>query len=170
MYRSVLVVIDHAPRSRLALLDAADLALASHARLTIMCPAPHVPLMAHPPVVAGIPSVSVAQLADDARRACLELRDSAVAAVALEVPVTTVMAPHRTPKAILEEIARGRHDLVVIATRPAVLWAPWRTAFARRLARRCPVPVLTVPEPRRARLASRPTRRRPVRVGAPLAR
>ncbi len=170
MYRSVLVVLDHEAWSRLALLDAADIALGARARLTIACPVARVPWTVYPASLGVTAPVSFEQLAADAQRACLRLRDDAVTAVPRDVPVTTVMPTERTPAAIVREIARGGHDLVVIATPPSARWAPWRTAFARRLVRRCPVPVLTVPAPRRERRVTRSRPGRPARVGAAVVR
>jgi len=170
MYHSVLVVVDSSPWSRLAVLDAADLALAMSARLTILCPVPRVPQTAHLAAIAPGAPLPPQQLAADAERECMELCSAAVALVPPDVPVTTLTPSAPATVAVTREVLRGGHDVVVVAAPRPGLQSLWHAATARRLARRCPVPVLTVPAPRRDRVKAHRSAGTRARVGAAIPR
>jgi nucleotide-binding universal stress UspA family protein len=110
MFHSILVAVDGSPHSERALAEAIDLARSEGARLTLIS-------VTVPPsvVVPGyVPSVPVgAELQIDAER----LVEEAAARVPEEVPVATVVRDGSPAEAILERIAQGEHDLVVMGSR-----------------------------------------------------
>jgi nucleotide-binding universal stress UspA family protein len=147
VYRSVLAVVDPGSENDLALEEALGRARASHARLTLLCAVP-------PPCgLVCFASVCRESLHAEALAVCeRELRQLA-ARVPADLPVTTVIAPVASVRAVRREVARADHDLVVLGGRRARLTA-WR------LARRCPAAVV------RAGLTERAPR--PAGVGAPV--
>jgi nucleotide-binding universal stress UspA family protein len=138
MYRSVLAVIDAGPGPDPALDRAVAEARAAHARLTLLC--------AVPPPCGLVCFASVCRDALHAEALAVCDRDLRATAerVPSDIPLTTVLAPTKLGRAVTRELDRAGHDVLVIGT-AAPSW--WRLPTAWRLAHRCPVPVVLVPEP-----------------------
>ena len=112
MFRNILVAIDGSPDSAEALDQAIDLAESERARLTLLT------AVAKPASAYWGWSAPVAvQLVDGARADATSILASARDRVPGGVPVTTILteAPIRT--ALIAEIKRGRHDLMMMGSR-----------------------------------------------------
>jgi nucleotide-binding universal stress UspA family protein len=111
MYRNILVAIDSSEIAARALADAAELALALNARLTIISVAPDLPPVAYR---AGI---DIKALEAEVQAEVDALMHQAVDSLPEGLPVTTVLR-HGNPGAeIVGQIERGQHDLVVMGSR-----------------------------------------------------
>jgi nucleotide-binding universal stress UspA family protein len=111
MFRNILVAIDASPTARRALEAAGELAEAVNARLTLIAVAPEVPAYAYR---AGIDAEALEReaMAETERL----LRDS-VASLPGRLPVTTVLKQGPAGERIVEQIAAGDHDLLVMGSR-----------------------------------------------------
>ena len=111
MFLNVLVAVDGSPSSRRALEHAVDLARAMNSKLTLITVAPPV---SHYVPLAG---VSNERMREDLDRWARTVLDEAVATVPDDViPHRVQRTGHPGPE-ILEEIARGGYDLVVLGSR-----------------------------------------------------
>lgn len=162
MFRNILVGVDGSPASDRALERAVELAREGNARLTLLTAISRPPAFAAATGDAAAVAALTEGLSDDA----LARLRAAVAAVPEELPVTTLVSRRAVCGALLERVATGCHDLVVIGTRDHGRLRRWLSgSVSRAMIRRCEVPVLVVhaEEPRAAsrRLSVRLTRRRP---------
>ncbi len=155
MFRDVLVVVDATNDAREALSQAIDLAQRERSRLTLITVERHLPACAYMGVAAALPLVMPAAEAEARQVMC-----EALSRVPADIPVTTVLAPPPIRQALMTEIARGRHDLVVMGGRPRGVLGAAFGSLSHYLVRRSPVPVLVVnAEPPRGRVAGRATPR-----------
>ncbi|HTU97534.1 MAG TPA: universal stress protein [Solirubrobacteraceae bacterium] len=139
MFRNVLVVVDATNDAREALSQAIDLAQREHSRMTLITVERRLPACAYLGVAAALPLVIPAVEAEARQVMC-----EAVACVPADIPVTTVVAAGPLRQALLRQITRGGHDLVIMGARPR---GARRLAFgtlSHYLVRRSPVPVLVV--------------------------
>jgi nucleotide-binding universal stress UspA family protein len=139
MFRDVLVVVDATSDAREALSQAIDLAQRERSRLTLITVEKRLPACAYLGVAAALPLVIPAAEAEARQTMC-----EALAHVPADVPVTTVLASPPLRQALMAQIARGGHDLVVMGARPR---GRVRSAFgtlSNYLVRHCPAPVLVV--------------------------
>jgi nucleotide-binding universal stress UspA family protein len=111
VFRNVLVAIDSSPTAQRALSEAVDLAQALNARLTIICVAPEVPAYAYR---AGI---DANKLEDEAEAQTEELLRAAAESVPEDLQVTTVLKHGHAGERIVEQVAEGDHDLLVMGSR-----------------------------------------------------
>lgn len=162
MIRSVLAVVGSSPGSRRVLDAAVDVARAERARLTLMLPvSPPSWCICFSPVAPG-------QVLADVQHACGVVLRRLADECDRDVPITTVMPVGRLDDAVLRELEQRPHGLVVVEEGRGRRWG--RRDPVARLARRCPVPLLTVPArddaaPRRVDMGGRSARH--VRVGLP---
>jgi nucleotide-binding universal stress UspA family protein len=140
--QSIVVLIDHRPGTHGRVREAIELARRERARLT---------LLAAIPTVHGftwIPPVPVPQSPTALRQACERECEALLRRFAAEVPagvpVTMRAGRGRPDVALLDEVRRHRHDLVVLA--PG--WPGLAGLLARRrrsrFLRRCPARVVEV--------------------------
>ncbi len=146
MFRDVLVVVDATSEAREALSQAIDLAQRERSRMTLITVERRLPACAYLGVAVALPLVIPAAEAEARQVMC-----EAVSCVPADIPVTTVLAPPPIRQALMGQIERGRHDLVIMGARPG---GARRLAFgtlSHYLVRRSPVPVLVVhgEDPRR---------------------
>ena len=135
MIGSVLAVVGSSPSSQRVLETAVDLARTERARLTLMLP------VAPPSWCLCFSPVPPSQVLADVQGACDVVLRRLAGECALDVPVTTVMPVGRLEHAVLRELERRPHDVVVLAEGGR----RWRRRDpVARLARRCPVPLVTV--------------------------
>jgi nucleotide-binding universal stress UspA family protein len=112
MFRNLLVGVDGSPTAQRALSEAIDLALASNARLTILVAIP--PL---PPFVAAAAAVDVGRLEREVEAESAAVLRAALDRIPHEIPVTHQLARGPAGEAIVAEVDRGGHDLVVLGSR-----------------------------------------------------
>jgi nucleotide-binding universal stress UspA family protein len=139
MFRDVLVVVDATPDAREALTHAIDLAQRERSRLTLITVERRLPACAYLGVAAALPLVIPAAEAEARALIC-----EALSHVPGDVPVTTVLATPPLRQALIAEIERGGHDLVVMG---APARGRVRAAFgslSNYLVRRSLAPVLVV--------------------------
>ena len=163
MIGSVLAVVGSSATSQRVLETAVDLARSERARLTLMLP------VAPPSWCVCFSPVPPSQVLADVQGACGVVLRRLAGECALDVPVTTVMPVGRLEQAVLRELERRPHDVVVLAEGGRRRWR--RGDPVARLARHCPVPLITVaplPEgtPRTVELGARSARRVGVQVPA----
>jgi nucleotide-binding universal stress UspA family protein len=111
VFRNILVAIDGSTTARRALEAAAELAEALNSRLTIIAVSPEVPSFAYR---SGI---DVGALEREATSETETLLRESVAAIPQDLPVTTVLRFGHPGEQIVEQIARGGHDLLVMGSR-----------------------------------------------------
>jgi len=106
------VGVDGSATAQRALSEAIDLALVSDARLTILVAVP--PL---PPLVAAAAAIDVGRLEREVEGESAAVLRAAVDRVPDEIPLTHRLAQGPAGEAIVAEVARGGHDLVVLGSR-----------------------------------------------------
>ena len=111
MYRNILVALDSSEIAARALGEAADLALALNARLTIVSVAPDLPSAAYR---AGI---DIKALEAEVQSEVEAVLRQAVDSLPEGLPVTTVLRRGNPGAEIVGQIERGEHDLVVMGSR-----------------------------------------------------
>jgi nucleotide-binding universal stress UspA family protein len=111
MYRNLLVAYDGTPTAVRALAEAADLALAANARLTI------VSVIAPLAGSAYRAGVDVGSLEEDVEAQTKKELRSAVDSLPQDLPVTTVIRRGHPGEEIVKQIEAGGHDLLVMGTR-----------------------------------------------------
>jgi nucleotide-binding universal stress UspA family protein len=111
MYRNILVALDSSEIAAQALAEAAELALALNARLTIVSVAPDLPGAAYR---AGI---DIKALEAEVQAEVEALLRQAVDSLPEGLPVTTVLRRGNPGVEIVGQIERGEHDLVVMGSR-----------------------------------------------------
>jgi nucleotide-binding universal stress UspA family protein len=117
MFHNILVAVDGSPHADQALTQAIDLAECGHSRLTILTAVAPV----HAAYLAGSACVALtnecAALALSNRGDAEAILERARSRVPDDVPLTTVLSGRPARAAVLEQIARGHHDLVVMGSR-----------------------------------------------------
>jgi nucleotide-binding universal stress UspA family protein len=163
MFRSILVAIDGSPPAERALAHAIDLADCAHARLTVIS------CVCAPPPAAFIGGGAAA--AGEAARAAEPETEAMLAEARERVPghvsVSTVLSRGPARAAILREIERGNHDLVVLGSRGrGTVRSLLLGSVSRHVLHHSPVPVLVVQPERRPQSRAAPSPRAP-RVAIP---
>jgi nucleotide-binding universal stress UspA family protein len=153
MFRDVLVVVDATSDAREALSQAIDLAQRERSRLTLIAVERRLPACAYLGVAAALPLVIPAAEAEARQVMC-----EALSGVPADIPVTTVIAAPPVRPALMKEIKRGGHDLVVMGAPSRDSPRPAFGTLGHYLVRRSPVPVLIV--------HGEPPRRHAVTLGA----
>jgi nucleotide-binding universal stress UspA family protein len=141
MFRNILVSVDGSPDADRALSEAIDLAKVSNARLTILTSIVRPPTWAYSGVNAGAAQVLAGELDSEAHDIirCAEQR------VPKEVPVTTVLSPEPIRTALMNRIAEGHHDLVVMGSRGrGAVVSTLLGSVSHHMLHHSPVPVLVV--------------------------
>lgn len=112
MFRNILVAVDGSDHSQRALSEAVDLARSREAHLTLITVATpqSLPLGAGPYMVA-LPTEN------ELKREAEAIAEQASASVPDGVPVAIVVREGPAGPAIVERIAAGEHDLVVLGSR-----------------------------------------------------
>jgi nucleotide-binding universal stress UspA family protein len=111
MFRDILVAIDGSPTSRRALEEAARLAEALNARLTLIAVSPEVPGYAYRS------GVDVGALEREAETETERILREAVDSLPEGLPVTTVLKHGNPGERIVEQIEAGGHDLLAMGSR-----------------------------------------------------
>jgi nucleotide-binding universal stress UspA family protein len=115
MFRSILVPVDGSPHAARALAEAADLAQATGAELTVMTSVPDaVTWGTFTAPSAGGDIQALIAASEEGFRSIL---DEAVAALPQGLPVKKVVARGPAGPAIVDQVEAGGHDLVVMGSR-----------------------------------------------------
>ena len=154
MFHNVLVAVDGSPHAEAALTHAIDLAESERTRLTLITG------VVKPPSTAywGWSAPAAVELANNARTRAESILRAARDRIPADLPVTTILTAAPIRVALLAQIERGAHDLLVMGSRGrgAVLSAVLGSA-SHYLLNHSPIPVLIVhadraanrPEPER---------------------
>ena len=141
MFHDILVAVDGSPEAEQALAQAIDLAESQHTRLTLITGVPKAPTVAYigpnPGAAAEIDAGARASAEAELRRA----RDR----VPEGLPVTTILTDKPIRIALIEQIHRARHDLVVMGSRGrGAVRAALLGSVSHYILHHSPVPVLIV--------------------------
>lgn len=147
MFRNILVAVDGSTHADEALAQAIDLAESEHTRLTLIAGAPRVPPTANL-VVSGAPfAVMQADARSSAQRVLRRARDR----VPDDLPVTTILTDEPIRTALIEQIKRGGHDLIVMGSRGrGAMRAALLGSVSHYVLNHSPIPVLVVHAGKRA--------------------
>jgi nucleotide-binding universal stress UspA family protein len=111
MFRSILVAIDGSDTARRALAEAADLAEALNAQLTVISVAPEVPGYAYRA------EIDPAKLEREAEAETERLLRDAVESLPPELPVTKLLKHGHAGEEIVKQVEAGGHDLLALGSR-----------------------------------------------------
>jgi nucleotide-binding universal stress UspA family protein len=141
VFRNILVSIDGSAHSERALTEAIDLATAHRARLTILTAVPKPAPWPCVPATVVVPPPPREELEREAQ----EIMRAAVAAVPESVPVTTIVTHRPVRAALLEQIERGHHDLLVVGSRGrGAIRSSLLGSVSHHALHHSPIPVLIV--------------------------
>ena len=113
MFRNILVAVDGSRHSQQALSEAIDIAQAGNGRLTILTSIPKPPAWVTTPSTAAATAPLAAQLETESA----ETLKCAVARIPESLPVTKILTHEPIRHALLEQVTRGHHDLLVMGSR-----------------------------------------------------
>ena len=113
MFHSILVAVDGSPGAEQALTQAIDLAQSERAWLTLITGAPKTPASSY----VWLSGVPVTEIEADARAWAEAVLRRARDRVPDEIPVTTILTDKPIHSALIEQIHRGRHDLIAMGSR-----------------------------------------------------
>ena len=141
MFHSILVAIDGSPDAEQALTQAIDLAESEHTRLTLITGIQKLPPIAY----AGLSTAPLAQIDAGARSWAQAVRQRARDRVPDDLPVTTILTDRPIRTALIDQIDRGRHDLVVMGSRGrGAIRAALLSSVSHYILNHSPSPVLIV--------------------------
>jgi nucleotide-binding universal stress UspA family protein len=113
MFHNILVAVDGSADAEQALSQAIDLAEGEHTRLTLITGVRKLPPIAY----AGLTGAPLAQIDAGARSSAQAVLQRARDRVPDDLPVTTILTDRPIRPALIDQINRGRHDLVVMGSR-----------------------------------------------------
>lgn len=113
MFHNILVAVDGSPDAEQALTQAIDLAESEHTRLTLITAVQKLPPIAY----AGLSGAPLAQIDASARSSAQAVLQRARDRVPDDLPVTTILTDRPIRAALIDQINRGQHDLVVMGSR-----------------------------------------------------
>ena len=141
MFHDILVAIDGSPEAEQALTQAIDLAERQHTRLALITGVPTPP----PSSYVWLSGAPVAEMEADARLWAEGVLRRARDRVPDEIPVTTILADQPIRTALIEQINRGRYDLIVMGSRGrGALRAGLLGSVSHYILNHSPIPVLIV--------------------------
>ena len=141
MFHNVLVAVDGSAHAEAALTHAIDLAESERTRLTLITGIVKPPSMAY----WGWSAPAAVELAENARTGAESILRAARDRIPADLPVSTILTAEPIRVALLAQIERGAHDLLVMgsrgrgAVRSAVLGS-----VSHYLLNHSPIPVLIV--------------------------
>jgi nucleotide-binding universal stress UspA family protein len=146
MFHSILVPVDGSAHADAALAQAVDLARCQRARITLLCA--WRPFVWYGGAVAPV-GVDVEQLESDVEAETRRIAEAARNRVPEEIEVDTAVVCERPADAIIGEVERGGHDLVVMGSRGrGSLRSLLLGSVSTSVLHRSPVPVMVVHAPR----------------------
>jgi nucleotide-binding universal stress UspA family protein len=141
MFRNVLVAVDGSPDAEEALTQAIDLAESENTRLALITGVPKAPAISY----LGYGGVAPAELDASAWSWAEGVLRQACERVPGDLPVSTILTEQPIRPALIEQIKRGQHDLIIMgsrgrgAVRSAVLGS-----VSHYVLNHSPIPVLIV--------------------------
>jgi len=112
MFHNILVAVDGSPDAELALTEAIDLAESERTHLTLITAVSQLPATAY--LAAG---EELGKVVEDAHAAAETILRRARERVPDDLSVTAVLTDEPIRAALIDQIARGEHDLVVMGSR-----------------------------------------------------
>ncbi|HEX3911318.1 MAG TPA: universal stress protein [Solirubrobacteraceae bacterium] len=113
MFHNILVAVDGSPDSEQALTQAIDLAESEHARLTLFSAVPTPPAVTY----NGMAGDVVAKLMQETQQETESILREGIERVPDGVSVTSVLSGEAVRNALIAQIEKGGHDLVVMGSR-----------------------------------------------------
>lgn len=113
MFRNILVAVDGSPDAGEALTQAIDLAESEHTRLTLITGVQKLPSTAY----VALSGAALAALDANNRSWAQAVLRRARDRVPGDLPVTTILTDQPIRTALIEQIDRGQHDLIVMGSR-----------------------------------------------------
>lgn len=114
MFHNVLVAIDGSDDAEQARVQAVDLAKAEHARLTLFTAVQPLPSIVYSSAASA---GAVTELANDARVEAETILRTAAERTPEELSAETVVSSEPPRQALIAQVERGEHDLVVMGSR-----------------------------------------------------
>jgi nucleotide-binding universal stress UspA family protein len=140
-FRNILVLSDGSEHAQQALTDAIELAELSHGRLTVLTAVARVPVLAFANADATTAQTLLGEAESNAEKILRDARDR----VPADVPVTTLLSHEPIRNAVLDELERGGHDLVVMGSRGhGAVASALVGSVSRFVLQHSPLPVLIV--------------------------
>jgi nucleotide-binding universal stress UspA family protein len=140
MFHSILVAVDGSPDAEQALTEAIDLAEGEHAPMTLITAVTQVPATAY--MTAG---EELGRAVEDAHADAEAILRRARERVPDDVSVTAVLTVQPIRAALIDQIAEGEHDLVVMGSRGrGAVRAALLGSVSHYVLHHSPVPVLIV--------------------------
>jgi nucleotide-binding universal stress UspA family protein len=141
MFHNILVAVDGSRDADEALAQAIDLAESEHTQLTLITGVQKPPASAY----MGPGSTALPAIEAGARSFAAEVLTRARDRVPADLPVTTIITEQPIRAALIEQIERGRHDLVAMGSRGrGAVKAALLGSVSHYLLDHSPVPVLVV--------------------------
>lgn len=141
MFHNILVAVDGSPDAEQALTQAIDLAESEHTRLTLITGVQKLPPIAY----AGLSGAPLAQIDASARSWAQAVLRRARDRVPDDLPVTTILTDQPIRAALIDQINRGRHDLIVMGSRGrGAIRAALLGSVSHHTLNHSPTPVLIV--------------------------
>jgi nucleotide-binding universal stress UspA family protein len=141
MFHNILVAVDGSPDAEAALAQAIDLAESEHTRLTLIAGVPKVPSVSY----IGLTGEPLAELAADARSWAEDVLRRARDRVPDDLPVATILTEQSIRSALIQQIERGRHDLIAMGSRGrGAVRAALLGSVSHYVLNHSPIPVLVV--------------------------
>jgi nucleotide-binding universal stress UspA family protein len=141
MFHNILVAVDDSPDAEEALAQALDLAESEHTRLTLITGVPKLPSVSY----VGVTGVPPAQIEAEARSWAEGVLRQARDRVPDDLPVATILTEQPIRTALIEQIERGGHDLIVMGSRGrGAVSAALLGSVSHYVLNHSPVPVLIV--------------------------
>ncbi|MEA2197607.1 MAG: hypothetical protein QOJ25_1658 [Solirubrobacteraceae bacterium] len=140
MFHNILVAVDGSPHADRALTHAIDLAQSEHSRLTLIT------AVAELPPVSYLTAGGVAgKLIEDTRAEAENILCRARDRVPQDLPVTTMLTEEPIRLALIRQVKKGHHDLVVMGSRGrGAVRATLLGSVSHYVLHHSPVPVLIV--------------------------
>jgi nucleotide-binding universal stress UspA family protein len=113
MFHNLLVCVDGSCHSQRALAEAIDIATAGNGRITLLTAIPRPPYWVTSPATAAAVEPLGADLAREARTTLA----AAIDRIPDSIPVTSVLSEKPIREAIMDRLAEGHHDLLVMGSR-----------------------------------------------------
>src|SRR6266550_4480073 len=140
MFHNILVAVDGSPDAEQALAEAIDLAEGDHTPITLITAVTQMPATAY--IAAG---EGVGRLIEDAHADAEVILRRARERVPDDLPVTAVLTEQPIRAALIDQIAKGEHDLVVMGSRGrGAVRAALLGSVSHYVLHHSPVPVLIV--------------------------
>jgi nucleotide-binding universal stress UspA family protein len=144
MFRNILVAFDGSEHAERALSEAIDMARSNGASLTLVSVSPGLAPWVLMPGPMPAPT-NIGELEQEIAREYQAMLDKAAAKVPEEVPAKKVLLEARAASAIVSQVRKGDHDLVVMGSRGrGELESMLLGSVSNGVLHQSPVPVLIV--------------------------